>query len=1135
MNKKFLAIILSVMALVIAFSAFTVVSAESMTAYRGDTITFSATIPESMTVGSGSLSISYNGDALELTGGSCNVSGAMLATFDSAKGKGGFAFSGTGTVSGSLFTATFRVKDSAAFGTYQLSLNVTLKDESNTVISSVYNTASVTVACNHSFTKEDTTYLKSAATCTSPALYYKSCATCGAQGTEAFTYGTTVEHSYTRQVITDAYKVSGATCTAKAIYKHCCATCDKAGVTTFEYGSTLAHNYTRKVVTDTYKKSDATCNEAAVYYYSCATCDAMGTTTYTNGSKLGHTGGTATCTAKAECTRCHELYGTTLAHTYDQKVAQDKYLASAASCTENAKYYKSCSCGEKGSATFEYGSTKEHSYTKQVTTDMYKVSGATCTAKAVYKYCCITCDKAGTETFEYGTTLDHNFTRKVVTDTYKKSAATCTDVAVYYYCCATCDAKGSTTYTNGSELGHTGGTATCTAKAECSRCHELYGTTLAHTYDKEAAQDKYLASAASCTEKAKYYKSCSCGEKGSATFEYGSTKEHSYTKQVTTDTYKVSGATCTAKAVYYYCCATCDATGANTYEHGTTLSHSYTRKVVTDTYKKSAATCTDAAVYYYCCSTCDAKSSITYTNGAELGHTGGTATCTAKAECSRCHELYGETLEHVYNQEVAQDKYLASAASCTAKAKYYKSCSCGDKGTVTFEYGEKKAHTNTQKVDDLYLKSAATCTAKAVYYESCSVCGEKGTATFESGNAPSHSYKTNWNSNASSHWHECSKCGDKKDTTSHTAGAAATEYTAQTCTVCGYVITPAMGHTHNYRSSWSKDTENHWHSCSGCSTPKDKSSHSYKNACDTDCDVCGYVRTITHSYNAEWSKDAEKHWYECSVCGDKKNETAHTPGADATETTDQTCTVCGYVIKKALGHAYDYESFKSDEVNHWNECSCGAKTNVMAHNWNDGVIIVESTYEATGEKFYTCTVCSVTKTETIAMLVKVEEIVAPDNSDVKITMPEGSTAVLNENTVIQVEEIKDDVSADVKVNVQAVVGNDKAEVLASYDISLLLDGATVQPGGTVEVTLPAPENTDAYDAIQVVYVDDEGNVTPCETKVNADGTITFVTDHFSYYAIVGVQNAFPTIGIVIAILGIALLVGGAILLKKRKA
>ena len=42
-------------------------------------------------------------------------------------------------------------------------------------------------------------------------------------------------------------------------------------------------------------------------------------------------------------------------HTFDQRVATSDYLASAANCTEPAKYYYSCTCGEKGTETFTDG------------------------------------------------------------------------------------------------------------------------------------------------------------------------------------------------------------------------------------------------------------------------------------------------------------------------------------------------------------------------------------------------------------------------------------------------------------------------------------------------------------------------------------------------------------------------------------------------------------------------------------------------------------------------------------------------------------------------------------------------------------------------------------------------------------
>ena len=54
----------------------------------------------------------------------------------------------------------------------------------------------------------------------------------------------------------------------------------------------------------------------------------------------------------------------------------------------------------------------------------------------------------------------------------------------------------------------------------------------------------------------------------------------------------------------------------------------------------------------------------------------------------------GETPKHshTFNKQVATEPYLKSAATCTAKAVYYYSCKCGEKGTQTFEYGEILPH-----------------------------------------------------------------------------------------------------------------------------------------------------------------------------------------------------------------------------------------------------------------------------------------------------------------------------------------------------------------------------------------------------------------------------------------------------------
>ncbi len=88
---------------------------------------------------------------------------------------------------------------------------------------------------------------------------------------------------------------------------------------------------------------------------------------------------------------------------------------------------------------------------------------------------------------------------------------------------------------------------------------------------------------------------------------------------------------------------------------------------------------------------CEATTTCTVCNGSyTISHKGGTATCTEKAVCTVCNNPYGaEPIGHKYTEKVATDAFKASDATCLSKAKYYNSCICGDKGTDTFESGEK--------------------------------------------------------------------------------------------------------------------------------------------------------------------------------------------------------------------------------------------------------------------------------------------------------------------------------------------------------------------------------------------------------------------------------------------------------------
>ena len=136
------------------------------------------------------------------------------------------------------------------------------------------------------------------------------------------------------------------------------------------------------------------------------------------------------------------------------------------------------------------------------------------------------------------------------------------------------------------------------------------------------------------------------------------------------------------------------------------------------------------------------------------------------------------------------------------------------------------------------------------------------------GASHTHTYGTEWKSDAYKHWHECS-CGAKSEEAAHTAGEwiIDTPATATTsgskhkeCTVCGYTMAtetiPATGggeHTHNYSSDWKSDSINHWKECS-CGDKADVATHSFKWVVDKEatatkkgskheeCKVCGYQR-----------------------------------------------------------------------------------------------------------------------------------------------------------------------------------------------------------------------------------------------------------------------------------------------------
>ena len=407
-------------------------------------------------------------------------------------------------------------------------------------------------------------------------------------------------------------------------------------------------------------------------------------------------GGTATCQAKAVCSVCGQAYGQFAAHDFTAEVVEEKYLKSAATCTEKAVYYKSCTvCGEKGTETFEVGNILGHNWG------------------------------------EWQPNGNGTHSRICTRNASHKETVSCS-----------------------------GGTATCQAKAVCSVCGQEYGQLAAHDFTAEVAEEQYLKSAATCTEKATYYKSCTvCGEKGTETFEVGNILGHDWGEwqsngndthsRICTrnsghkETVNCSGgtATCQAKAV----CAVCR------HEYGQLGTHSFTAETVEEQYLKSAATCTEKAVYYRSCATCGLSAKDTAEEAVfetrALGHdwgkwqsngdgththvctrddthketvscSGGTATCVEQATCKDCGGKYGE-------KDAAN--HTGAKKWTTTKTTHEQKWSCCGEITVA-----KEAHTFGKWV----VTEKATSRKDGEKTRTCEVCEYVEKATIQATGAP---------------------------------------------------------------------------------------------------------------------------------------------------------------------------------------------------------------------------------------------------------------------------------------------------------------------------------------------------------------------------------------------------------------
>ena len=578
-------------------------------------------------------------------------------------------------------------------------------------------------------------------------------------------------------------------------------------------------------------------------------------------------------------------------HTYDQEIQKPETLKSAADCTNDAVYFKSCSCGEISTTeTFTAAGTQlGHAWASDWSndTDNHWKECSRCHEKkdeAAHDYGSDNiCDTCG-----YDKTVPHTHNLTLV----PAKAPTCTEKGnTAYYTCDGCDkwfedATGASEITDKTSviLAATGHSVSDWKSDNTDHWKEctVVGCGVIIEDSKAAHDFKWVVDKeATATQKGSKHEECKvCGYKKAPVTTYslttqvngghgtisasktglteGSTETVIFTPD---DGYEIDIVTVNGVAtdiLSNILNVTMDAnkTVIVTYK-AIPHTHTYDQEIQKPETLKSAADCTNDAVYFKSCSCGEISTTETFTAaGTQLGHAWASDwsndTDNHWKECSRCHEKKDEAA-HDYGSDNICD-------------------TCGYDKTVPHTHNltlvPAKAPTCTEKGNTAYY----TCDGCDKWFEDATGASEITDKTSVILAATGHSV-SDWKSDNTDHWKECTVVGcgviieDSK--AAHTAGEwiIDTPATATTsgskhkeCTVCGYTMAtetiPATGggeHTHSYGSEWKNDADNHWHECS-CGDKTDKAAHDFKWVVDKE---------------ATATQKGSKH-EECKVCGYKK-------------------------------------------------------------------------------------------------------------------------------------------------------------------------------------------------------------------------------------------------------------------------
>ena len=508
-----------------------------------------------------------------------------------------------------------------------------------------------------------------------------------------------------------------------------------------------------------------------------------------------------------------------------------------------------------------------------------------------------------------------------------ETPATCTKAGVKTYTCTVCNDKKTETL---AALEHSYGKPTyawnginCTAERVCSR-----DSSHKETETVTAAVETTRAATCTLEELSTYtavFTNTAFNHQKKENVVTANKLGHDYAVDFTED----KPATCTENGSKSRHCSRCDAKTDVTEIPAT----GHTNGTAT-TENKVDATCTTDGSYdeVVRCTVCNAEIKRVKKIIPATGHTGGTATCQKKAVCTVCNQEYGDLAPHNFDtsawgyRDASGHAHLCQTDGCTEHDTIEAHVYSDENDTTCNTCGYIRVITPSHTHDLTPVRAVpADCGAGTpgnIEYWVCSGCGkffrdaggENEITREDTVIPPAHDLNTDWSHDESSHWHECKKCRQQFNFAAHVSSGTATETNSEVCTVCGYVIQAAAGHTHSFCCQVESETylkaaatctngAIYYKSCAcgakGAETFETGSAlgHIGGTATCTEKPVCtrchqAYGDPLGHAPSGDWSHDESSHWHKCqNSCGKKLDLAPHVYGDDS----DTDCNTCGYI------------------------------------------------------------------------------------------------------------------------------------------------------------------------------------------------------------------------------------------------